>query len=84
MYMHQPTFKMGGPACNSGQESLNETECKQAANAQNIPFYKWKENNKWPSGCFQYQADGDTAIAHNPSSNTTWPNSGYEATQYCK
>ena len=84
MYMHQPTFKIGSPACNSGQKSLNGKECKQLANAQNMPFYKWKENNEWPSGCFQYQVNGDPAIAHNPSSNTKWPNSGKDATQYCK
>ena len=85
MYMHQPSFKMGGPACNLNQESLNETECKQAANAQNMPFYKWKETSAWPSGCFQYQkVDGDPALAHNPAQKTAWPNSGNEATQYCK
>lgn len=84
MYMHKPTFKMGGPECDKGQKSLNENDCRDLAKSQDIPFYKWTKDNQWPKGCFQYEVDGNTAIAHNPTSNTTWPNSGYEATQYCK
>ena len=84
MYMNQPTFKLGNPACNTGHQSLNEKECQQVANAQEMKFYKWDENTEWPTGCFQYKVNDKPAIAHNPSDNTTWPNSGNEATQYCK
>ena len=51
---------------------------------ETMPFYKWTENNQGPDGCFQYQVGGKPAVAHNPSTSTSWPNNGYNAIQYCK
>ena len=64
---------------------LSSDGCQEAARTRGLPFYAWTGgSHEWPIGCFQYTADGASALVHNPAGTTNWsPVEGYKATPVC-
>lgn len=64
--------------CSSKQTLDNqEQKCRNAAEANKVPFFKWSATDDAPLGCFKY--NWRSAYAYNPSQTTEWTAGEFDA-----